>query len=813
MAVFIWVQAPVIAQNNSLVLFENIKPVSLVDHVSVFFTFNKEKKVQKLQDISKRYALSGVSVMASGETVQGQKFLDQSTKTIRQAINTVSQIQDQQISDRLIAGLAYNIVEQSELIQPLQKQETQILRTTAENLLEHNTRLLQTLSDTSFEQGIKKIQEGNVLEAERHISLAESHLARALSIASTLEHENQKQLVGSILDMTHGRIENLSLLSKNSSDTRIQSSLDKSLRSTTSSLGTFANEVLKNELGKESEIHIDSAFVILDSVILLSKLGKPTTKQEILKTAVEKQKSRLGEKKVAGIKDSEIVRNKKDSFEDEILEKEIKLSIKTQSVSLENAIQHNLLSEDYVTQVKDSRSRLLDYGKKMSIEKEAEILIRATDAVEKTSRIFSDKKDDTVSVTLKDALISSEIEFIENVQDQKIKNIRERISLGANAEMLQDTMISLEKDNNLLVDNILLIKNEEKKSEKVKEVKNKSENHKKELLDISEKNKELLGDVFVIASEKENVFQDSLNGRIVEQKKEEDAKKEESSVIKTIVGEIDNINVVNSDLNTIVPVAEILPVEKPVVVSAPVKPVVSPEKEEIKANMPPCKVSYTSLPVENKNIAIGTTVPFTELEIKTDGCNANIKSFDIVVSGSVAPLVSRKMSQTCIQPTSSSFTHEPRIMYWWGKINLHRDTQTGQWKTDPDGTSGANIDTLTYCKKWYPKTTSVKDYKLEIADSWKNAGNNGSNHIALTLDNISIQDDKGRLSVGPISTAQNRGLYSVVLPKSYQITKNGMRMKVSADIIGGDGLDIILWLSNIIATQENSANILPVETQ
>ncbi len=59
-----------------------------------------------------------------------------------------------------------------------------------------------------------------------------------------------------------------------------------------------------------------------------------------------------------------------------------------------------------------------------------------------------------------------------------------------------------------------------------------------------------------------------------------------------------------------------------------------------------------------------------------------------------------------------------RIAYWYGKVNQHTDAQ-GAWVSDPDGTSGANIDKLTYCKKWYPNTTKVESYKNETITTWR----------------------------------------------------------------------------------------------
>jgi len=80
-----------------------------------------------------------------------------------------------------------------------------------------------------------------------------------------------------------------------------------------------------------------------------------------------------------------------------------------------------------------------------------------------------------------------------------------------------------------------------------------------------------------------------------------------------------------------------------------------------------------------------------------------------------------------IGSTSCTITTDltPRISYWSGKVNQHVDVDAGQWITDPDGSSGAGIDKLTYCKKWYPNTTSVAEYKNETINAWHAGGNIG----------------------------------------------------------------------------------------
>ncbi len=73
-------------------------------------------------------------------------------------------------------------------------------------------------------------------------------------------------------------------------------------------------------------------------------------------------------------------------------------------------------------------------------------------------------------------------------------------------------------------------------------------------------------------------------------------------------------------------------------------------------------------------------------------------------------------------PAPSILDTTPRIMYWWGKVNQHVDAN-GNWLTDPDGVSGADLDKLTYCKKFYQNTIGTEDYMLETTNTWRNRGN------------------------------------------------------------------------------------------
>lgn len=63
----------------------------------------------------------------------------------------------------------------------------------------------------------------------------------------------------------------------------------------------------------------------------------------------------------------------------------------------------------------------------------------------------------------------------------------------------------------------------------------------------------------------------------------------------------------------------------------------------------------------------------------------------------------------------------PRIMYWQGKINQHWNLTTGTWESDIDEKSGAELNKLAYCKKFYPTTIRVEEYKREFSDTWHSA--------------------------------------------------------------------------------------------
>jgi len=99
--------------------------------------------------------------------------------------------------------------------------------------------------------------------------------------------------------------------------------------------------------------------------------------------------------------------------------------------------------------------------------------------------------------------------------------------------------------------------------------------------------------------------------------------------------------------------------------------------------------------------------------------------------GNINQYTSVKMSYRCIQETVTIDPNDksvPRIMYWWGKVNQHWNIDKGAWETDSDGASGADLDKLTYCKKFYPNTIKVEEYKNETSAIWHDRGNLNQYH-------------------------------------------------------------------------------------
>ncbi len=145
------------------------------------------------------------------------------------------------------------------------------------------------------------------------------------------------------------------------------------------------------------------------------------------------------------------------------------------------------------------------------------------------------------------------------------------------------------------------------------------------------------------------------------------------------------------------------------------------------------------------------------------------KSLDLPQTGSVGP-VTRSRINDIIEETNASVTYKkevsktdqpekivvptikgdsiilpnmyiPRVMFWWGKVNQHINTETGKWETDANGMeayAGASVDHLTYCKMLYPNSVAVKEYMYETIDSWHDRGN-VNNYTSTNMSYLCLQ--------------------------------------------------------------------------
>ena len=100
--------------------------------------------------------------------------------------------------------------------------------------------------------------------------------------------------------------------------------------------------------------------------------------------------------------------------------------------------------------------------------------------------------------------------------------------------------------------------------------------------------------------------------------------------------------------------------------------------------------------------------------------NSNFEQSKVIVPDPTIAPAPTPLPPVNVNPATGDAT--PRIMFWWGKVNQHIDA-SGNWQTDADGTSGANLDRLSYCQKYFPNTVSVADYKIEGIGTWQDRGN------------------------------------------------------------------------------------------
>ncbi len=158
------------------------------------------------------------------------------------------------------------------------------------------------------------------------------------------------------------------------------------------------------------------------------------------------------------------------------------------------------------------------------------------------------------------------------------------------------------------------------------------------------------------------------------------------------------------------------------------------------------KCHYSGSAVLERSCGSGANIDYTTIKIECDyGCE----------DGACLPRPSSEQDKRNVKSASIPQEETPvsspdselnlfsedelkhMIAYSSGKVNQH--LEDGEWKTDPDGTSGATINKLTYCKKFYPDTVSVEEHEKERIEFYGLKNTNPSVQEVMTF--VCVQSD------------------------------------------------------------------------
>ncbi|MFA5773106.1 MAG: PKD domain-containing protein [Candidatus Paceibacterota bacterium] len=210
--------------------------------------------------------------------------------------------------------------------------------------------------------------------------------------------------------------------------------------------------------------------------------------------------------------------------------------------------------------------------------------------------------------------------------------------------------------------------------------------------------------------------------------------------------------------------------------------------------------AYVSLVSENP-VSDSSDNPFI-IKPANSGClNGEVFSS---TTGAICPTTPYKIT------TTTDLT--PRISYWQGKVNQHVSVSEGMWQTDSDGVSGAEINKLTYCKKFYPNTTSVVEYKKEYINAWHDRGN-VNDYLGLNMSYQCVGIDAG-CSNGQVysSTTGQRCLVNtnpiisgISGPQTLAITQSGTWKVTASSSSGGNLTYSVVWGDEAVQTNYSTA--------
>jgi hypothetical protein len=129
------------------------------------------------------------------------------------------------------------------------------------------------------------------------------------------------------------------------------------------------------------------------------------------------------------------------------------------------------------------------------------------------------------------------------------------------------------------------------------------------------------------------------------------------------------------------------------------------------ADAAPDGASSTRLPPANDASTTATDPDATspaDASLTSDGASDGAAATDAAVVPD---------SSTTSAACGAGFVQIGEYATWYGKVNVHRVGSSGTWTVDTDCSSGADVNTVAYCQKFWPTATKQAQLAAVSADN------------------------------------------------------------------------------------------------
>jgi hypothetical protein len=132
------------------------------------------------------------------------------------------------------------------------------------------------------------------------------------------------------------------------------------------------------------------------------------------------------------------------------------------------------------------------------------------------------------------------------------------------------------------------------------------------------------------------------------------------------------------------------------------------------ADAAPDGASSTRLPPGND---ASTTAADPDATSAADASSSADGAADGATDGAATDAAVVPDSSTTSAACGAGFVQIGEYATWYGKVNVHRAGASGTWTVDTDCTSGADVNTVAYCQKFWPTTTKQAQLAAVTADN------------------------------------------------------------------------------------------------